>query len=223
MATLLDNLRGTTFVVVDFEALTPTGRPAEPVEVAALALVVRDGRLVEDGRFEALIQPPPDVPITPWDLVHGMSEDALRRAEPAAEVLAGLDRLLSSPPYRLVAQHASTEGGLIARQREYCPTLAATPLLDTIKLAKRVIRGLPSYRLDELLRHYGIPQPCGRHRAMPDVEVTAELFRRLLADGAKAGHWSNLLDLDITAGLRPKPPAPPEVLVQDALFGAASG
>lgn len=27
-----------TFVVIDFEGLTPAGRPAEPIEVAALAL-----------------------------------------------------------------------------------------------------------------------------------------------------------------------------------------
>ena len=40
------------YVVIDFEALTPAGRQAEPTEVAALALVVRDGQLVEDGHFE---------------------------------------------------------------------------------------------------------------------------------------------------------------------------
>jgi hypothetical protein len=38
-----------TFVVIDFEALTPAGRPTEPTEVAAMALVVRDDNLVEEG------------------------------------------------------------------------------------------------------------------------------------------------------------------------------
>ncbi|KAK1178241.1 hypothetical protein B7755_008900 [Streptomyces sp. NBS 14/10] len=49
----------------------------------------------------------------------------------------------------------------------------------------------------ELLRYYGIPKPVHRHRAMPDVEVTAEVFRRLLEEGAAAGHWSTLLEGDI--------------------------
>ncbi|MEU4969104.1 3'-5' exonuclease [Streptomyces smyrnaeus] len=218
MATLIDNLRGTTFVVIDFEALTPAGRPAEPTEVAALALVVRSGRLVEDGRFESLIQPPADVPITARDLARGMSEAALRHASPAATVLARLDQHLVAPPYRLVAQHASAEAGLIARRREHCPTLGATPILDTLKLAKKVIRGMPSYGLDALLRYYGMPPPRGRHRAMPDVEATAEIFRRLLTDGAQAGRWSTLLDLDTTAGLQPKPTAPPDGAVQEELF-----
>ena len=33
----------TTFVVIDFETTTPTGHPAQPVEVAALALRYRHG------------------------------------------------------------------------------------------------------------------------------------------------------------------------------------
>ncbi|MER0477323.1 3'-5' exonuclease [Streptomyces sp. Edi2] len=218
MTALMDNLCGTTFVVIDFEALTPTGRPAEPTEVAALALVVRDGHLVEDGRFESLIQPPSDVPITSRDLAHGMSEAALRRAPVPAVVLAGLDQKLTAPPYRLVAQHASTEAGLIARQRQHCPVLSSTPFLDTLKMAKQVLRGMSSYGLDALLRYYGISQPAGRHRAMPDVEVTADVFRRLLCDGALAGHWSTLLDLDASAGLRPKPETCIDASAQDGLF-----
>jgi DNA polymerase III epsilon subunit-like protein len=212
-----------TFVVIDFEALTPAGRPAEPTEVAAMALVVRDGKLVEDGRFESLIRPPADVPVTARDMSHGITEPALRAAAPAATVLGNLDRLLSTPPYRLVAQHASTEAGLIARQREHCPTLAATALLDTIKMARRTVRGLSSYGLDELLRYYGIPKPVLRHRAMPDVEVTAEVFRRLLEEGAAAGHWSTLLELDAAAGLQPRQRPSSDVTFQDALFGPDSG
>jgi DNA polymerase III subunit epsilon len=218
MEPVIPNLRGTTFVVIDFEALTPPGRPAEPIEVAALALVVRGEQLVEDGRFEALIRPPADVPVTAFDTAQGITETALRQAAPASTVLAGLDRNLASPPYRLVAQHASTEAGLIARQREHCPVLAATPLLDTLKMAKRTIPGLSSYGLDGLLRYYGIPKPVERHRAMPDVEATAEVFRRLLADGARAGHWSSLLDLDAAAGLQPKREHRDEDAVQDVLF-----
>ncbi|MFG3260581.1 hypothetical protein [Streptomyces sp. NPDC048172] len=75
---LLAALHSTTFVVIDFEALTPAGRPAEPTEVAAVALTVREGRWAETGRFESLIQPPSDVPVTARDLAHGMPDAALR-------------------------------------------------------------------------------------------------------------------------------------------------
>lgn len=74
---ILNTLR-CTFLVIDFEALTPTGRPAEPTEVAAMALVVRDGKLVEDGRFESLIRPPADVPVTQRDNVQPAGQGPMR-------------------------------------------------------------------------------------------------------------------------------------------------
>jgi hypothetical protein len=101
------------------------------------------------------------------------------------------------------ARHASTEAGLIGRQAEHCPVLAATPLLDTLRLAKAVVPGLGSYGLDGLLGYYGIPKPAGRHRAMPDVEVTAQVLARLLDDGCAGGRWNTLLELDAVAGLQP--------------------
>ncbi|MFE7527506.1 PolC-type DNA polymerase III, partial [Kitasatospora sp. NPDC057542] len=180
----------TAFVVIDFEGLTPSGRPAEPIEVAALALRADGGRLVEADRFESLIRPPADVPVTPLDTARtGITAALLADAAPAAEVMTRLDANLTRPPYRLVAHHASTEAGMIAHQGMHCPVLAATPLLDTIRLAKAVAPGLGSYGLDTLLGHYGIAKPANRHRAMPDVEVTAQLLARLLTQGCATGRW----------------------------------
>ncbi|MET8768573.1 3'-5' exonuclease [Streptomyces sp. NPDC004658] len=210
----------TTFLVVDFEGLTPAGRPAEPIEVAALALRPVGDRLVEVGRFEELMRPPADVPVTARDVqLKGITQQMLCTARPAAEVLARLDARLTAPPYRLVAHHASTEAGIIGRQAEHCPVLAATPLLDTLRLAKAVVPGLGSYGLDGLLGYYGIPKPAGRHRAMPDAEVTVQVLARLLDDGCADGRWSTLLELDAVAGLQPnqRPHAAPEV-EQCALF-----
>ncbi|MFD7865994.1 PolC-type DNA polymerase III [Streptomyces sp. NPDC059783] len=210
----------TTIVVIDFEGLTPAGRPAEPIEVAALALRADGGRLVEAGRFESLIRPPADVPVTPMDTAQtGLTGALLATAPPAAEVMARLDAYLSAPPYRLVSHHAHTEAGLIARQARHCPVLAATPLIDTIGLAQAVLPHLGSYRLDNLLAHYGIPRPADRHRAMPDVQVTAQILQLLLAEGCATGRWRTMLELEMAAGLQPKrlAPAVPDA-EQSALF-----
>jgi DNA polymerase-3 subunit epsilon len=208
-----------TLVVLDFEGLTPAGRPAEPIEVAALALRPTGGRLAEAGRFEALIRPPADVPVTAMDVQQtGITAKMLATAEPAATVMARLDAHLIAPPYRIVAHHASTEAGLIAHQAAHCPHLASTPLLDTVRLARAVLPGLGSYRLDNLLGYYGIPKPADRHRAMPDVEVTAQVLARLLADGCAAGRWRTLLDLDATAGMQPKHLTLDPEIEQSALF-----
>jgi DNA polymerase-3 subunit epsilon len=216
--TLLARLAAVTFIVIDFEALTPAGQPAEPTEIAAIAFRPKDGRLAEQARFEELIRPPAGIPVTAFDQrMTGITARMLDTARPAADVLATLDQQAASPPRRLVAHHAPTEAGLIGRQRQHCPALAATALLDTVRMARAVIPHLPSYRLDEVLRHYRIPRPAGRHRAMPDAQVTGEVFGRLLADGARLGLWATLTDLDVAAGLQPKA-APCPRPVQEPLF-----
>ncbi|MGQ4402659.1 exonuclease domain-containing protein [Streptomyces hayashii] len=207
MEALMDDPRfaGTTLLVIDFEGLTPIGRPAEPVEVAAPALRPMDGRLVEVGRFEELMRPPADVPLTVMDV-------QLSRASPSSccphqrqrRVVAQLKARLTTPPYRPVAHHASTEVGITARQAEHCPVLAATPLLDTLRLAKAVVPGIGAYGLDSPLDHYGIPKPAGRHRATPDVEVTAQvLIPDSCATGARAAGGARCLSCTRTPDWNP--------------------
>ena len=216
---LLRELDGITFIVIDFEALTPARRPLEPVEVAAIAVACRDGKLAETARFTELMRPPAGVPVTAeFTRITTITAGMLSGARTAREVMADLEERLAVPGRRrLVAHSAPTEAGLLAGQRDHCPQLAATPLLDTVRLARAAAPGLASYRLDSVLGYYGISRPAGRHRALPDTEVTAAVFARLLADGASVPGWAALADLDAAAG---RPPASPRTIppVQDPLF-----
>jgi hypothetical protein len=83
--------------------------------------------------------------------------------------MAALDRLLRAPgedatgwPYRVVAHGAATERTLIFGQREHCPNLAATPPLDSVRLAGTARPAPP--RLTNVTRDLGIPieQPLSR-------------------------------------------------------------
>ncbi|TDC08095.1 3'-5' exonuclease [Nonomuraea longispora] len=207
-----------TYLVVDFEGLTPAGRPAVPVEVAVLALAVAGDGLSPLWSFESLIAPPAEVPVTSSDVrMTGITASMLATAAGPERVMADLDRRLTTPPYRLVAHHAPTEAGLIAHQRRHCPVLAAVPLLDTVRLARALYPELPSHRLDGLMRYLRIEPPGRRHRAMPDVQVTARVFELLMAEGGRTGRWCTLFDLDRVGGLAPKRLASP-VGVQVGLF-----
>jgi DNA polymerase III epsilon subunit-like protein len=211
-----------TYVVIDFEALTPAGRPPVPVEVAAVA-----GRFTqalawqETGRFQSLMRPPADVPVTRFDQAQtGLTTRELAGQPPAAQVMAALDARLARPPYRLVAHSAHTEATLIAGQREHCPVLAATSLLCTVRLSRAAFPELPSHSLDTVLGFLGIPVPPGRHRAMPDTELTIQVLSRALAEGHERRLWASLHDLDATAGIppRPAPDAAGTATAQEALF-----
>jgi len=135
---LLYELSGATFIVIDFEGLTPAGRPPEPVEVAAIALACRGGQLAESGRFTELMRPPVGVPVTgEFTRITAITGGMLSGARPACQVMADLEGQLMEPGRcRLVAHSAPTEAGLLAGQRDHCPRLVATPLLDTVRLAR---------------------------------------------------------------------------------------
>jgi DNA polymerase III epsilon subunit-like protein len=210
------------YVVIDFESLTPAGRPPVPVEVAAVA-----GRFTqalawqETGRFQSLMRPPADVPVTRFDQAQtGLTTRELAGQPPAAQVMAALDARLARPPYRLVAHSAHTEATLIAGQREHCPVLAATSLLCTVRLSRAAFPELPSHSLDTVLRYLGIPVPPGRHRAMPDTELTVQVLTRALAEGHERSLWNSLRELDATAGIGPRPAAngAGSAPAQEALF-----
>lgn len=209
-------LAATTFIVLDFEGTTPTGRPPEPIEVAAVGLRYREGSWQLTARFEALMRPPVHAPVTAFDIVQtGITAQMVADQPSAAEVLARLDTRLTCPPYLLVAHNAPTEAGMVYRYRDACPTLASTHLLDTVRLARHVLPGLPhGYGLDALLRHLAIPRPKNRHRAMPDVEATIAVFCRLIDEACSLGEPSSVQGLMSLAGYQAKATRP----VQESIF-----
>lgn len=192
----------TTFVVIDFEATTPTGYPAQPIEVAALALRYQRGGWATVGRYSSLIQPPTFAPVTPAVTAQtGLTPEQVQQAPTPAEALGALDRRFTAGTrYLLVAQHAATEANLIHNQRAHCPALARVDLLDTIPIAKHLVPGLPNYRLDTLLAHFSIPLPADRHRATADVDVTAQVFTRLVSAAVETFQPSDLVGLVKIAG-----------------------
>lgn len=206
----------TTFVVIDFEATTPTGYPAQPIEVAALALRYEEGAWTTVGRGTSLIRPPAFAPVTPAVTAQtGLTPEQVKQAPSPAEALGALDRrFTASNRYLLVAQHAATEAKLIHNQREHCPALARVDLLDTIPFAKHLVPGLPNYKLDTLLAHFSIKQPADRHRAAADVDVTAQVFFRLVSAADEDAQLSDLAALVKIAGRTAKCNMP----AQDGLF-----
>jgi DNA polymerase-3 subunit epsilon len=157
--------------------------------------------------------------VTPADTAQtGLTPEQLRQAPSPADALGALDRRFTAGNrYLLVAQHAATEANVIDNQREHCPALARVDLLDTIPFAKHLIPGLPNYKLDTLLAHFSIKQPADRHRAYADVDVTAQVFFRLISAADENAQLSDLAALVKIAGRTAKCNMP----VQGGLFDIA--
>jgi DNA polymerase III epsilon subunit-like protein len=211
-----EGFRATTFHVIDFETTTPRGYRPEPIEVAVVSLRAHGGQLTETAAFTELMRPPGHAPVTPFDTAQtGITPQMVAARPPASHVLAALDSRLSDPqPWLLVAHHAPTEASVIYSYRQHCPRLAATDLLDTVRLARAVYPGLHSHGLDALRDHLKIARPPDRHRALADTRLTVQLFQRLIGDGADAGLWDTLQQLRRTGGYQAKATMPR----QEALF-----
>jgi len=175
---------------------------------------MEDSRLVKPDRFSALMRPPDHARFTRFDTEQtGITPRMLADRPPAGKVLAMLDTALPGPPLLLVAHNAATEAGILYDYADYCPRLSTTDFLDTVRLARVAYPQLPSHRLDTLIQHLGIPRPIDRHRALPDVEITVQVFARLVADTARAGVWTTLAHLRRIGGYEPKAARPRQELL----------
>jgi DNA polymerase III epsilon subunit-like protein len=79
----------------------------------------------------------------------------------------------------LVAHNARFDTAFLRAEFERCGHGSLElPSLDTVTLARRILRGVPDYKLGTLCNILGIAP--GGHRALGDALATAELFRQLV-------------------------------------------
>ena len=191
------------FVVTDTET---TGSKAEEHRIIEVGAVkVLGGEVV--GRFSQLVNPERAVPGRIHQLT-GISTAMVYRQPTAAEVLPCFLDFLGDGV--LVAHNLPFDLRFLNAElaRTGRPPLA-NPTLCTLRLARRLLRGLRSKGLTAVADHYGIPVR-GRHRGLGDAEATAEVLLRFFRQLAFQHEIETLDDLlafqHSTYGKSKKPP-----------------
>lgn len=160
------------YAVIDVE-----GNGHQPPDLVELAIVpIIDGVIGEP--IDWMVRP--DQPITPMARrIHGITNDELVGTDTFADVRESvLDALRVDA---VVAHAAHVDVGVLQRKLNgwQCPEV-----LDTLKLARRLRPGLPSYKLGALVNTYhladDLPAAMKPHRADYDALVTARLFVQLV-------------------------------------------
>lgn len=166
-------LEDVTFVVTDTETTGLKAGEHRLIEVAAVK--VRGGEVVE--RFAQLINPERSVPRFITEMT-GITTALLFRQPTAAAVLPRYRDFLGDGV--LVAHNLTFDLRFLAAEldRLALPPLD-NPTLCTLRLARRLLNGLPSKGLDAVAGFLGIPIP-GRHRAEGDAEATAQVLLHFL-------------------------------------------
>lgn len=151
--------------------------PIEPVEITALdfdrdAIIGERTWLCNPGR-----------PMNPYAIaIHGLTDDDVAGA-PGFETFA--PEIHRSLHGKVVVGHG-VHGDMHILVRKI-PQLNGTRCIDTLKLAKAVAPGLPSYRLFDLVDHLGLKVPTpigarGKHSSSVDALAARQLLLRLIED-----------------------------------------
>lgn len=166
------------YAVVDVE-----GNGHQPPDLVELAVVpIVDGVIGESVTW--LFQP--DQPITPMARrIHGISNDTVADAPIFASLAADVHARLAGAV--IVAHNAGVDLGVLRRK---LPGFAPDDVLDTLRLARRLLPDQPNHRLGSLVSAldlaHGLPPGLRPHRAGYDALVTARLFVYLTDSAAAA-------------------------------------
>ncbi len=208
------------FAVVDVE--TTGMRAGGDDRITEIAVVVVRGNRREVV-LDSLINPGRAIPPAVCAITH--ITDAMVKDAPAFADLA--DRVVAALAGRVfVAHNARFDWGFVSAEIRRARDLALDgPQLCTVRLARRLVRGVRSCGLDNLTQHFGFENPA-RHRAAGDAMVTADLLARLLRLAREEGA-ATLQDLSAIAlrrtraGRRTRTARPTEPRADSALEGPA--
>lgn len=173
------DIKEQTFMVIDFETVTPKGVPPEPIQ---LGLVQIDNLQVSQTKQKSwFIKPPSFAPLTRFDTQQtGITEKDLEKAKNSNEIFNILEEVCGRNDYVFIAQNANYELSICKRFYEGREKLSKIKFVDTIKLAKLAFPNEKSYKLDRLAELFSIEIPQTRHTALTDCVLTGEIFIKLV-------------------------------------------
>lgn len=191
-------LREVTFCAVDLETTSGSWRDGEIVEIGAIK--ARGGEIL--GTFETFVQPSVDLP-PEIQMLTGITPRHLADAPPLPAVLPTFVEFCGTSVF--VAHNARFDKSFIdaaCRRLDY--EISAAPIVDTVRLARRLLRNeVRSNGLHTLAAHFQTEhKPC--HRAFADAAACLEVLWALIERGAAYG-ITTLADLLQIQSVRSNP------------------
>lgn len=164
-----------SYVVFDVET---TGLSAAYDTIIELAAVKMQNGVVVD-RFESFSDPHMPLSAKIKELT-GITDEMLQGAPELIDVLTDFKAFIEGST--LVAHNARFDMGFLQTGfRKFNLGDITNPVIDTLELARNVVKGLRNYRLNTLCAHYNI-ELISHHRAVYDAESTGHLLWRMLRE-----------------------------------------
>ncbi len=171
-----------SYTVFDTETtgLEP-GKGDQILQIGATRLV--NGKLRRQESFEQLVDPQRDIPAAGIP-IHGITPAMVRGQPVIAAVLPAFHAFAQDTV--LVAHNAAFDMRFLQLQEAATGLRFDQPVLDTLLLSAVVHPAQASHRLEDIAGRLGVAV-LGRHTALGDALVTAEVFLRLIPLLAEQG------------------------------------
>lgn len=161
------------FAIVDIET---TGSYAAGSGITEIAIVIHDGQEVL-STYETLINPQRPIPRFIQSLT-GISPEMVANAPSFDEVAGQIHELLQDKIF--VAHNVNFDFSFVKHHLERCGYPFDARKLCTVRMARKIVPGFPSYSLGRLCHSLEI-EHNDHHRAGGDAKATATLFAMLTA------------------------------------------
>jgi DNA polymerase-3 subunit epsilon len=159
-----------------FDTETTGLQPAEDEIIAIGAVRVVNGRLLRQETFDRLVDPGRPVPAASRR-IHGITPDMLRGQPTIDDVLPAFARFAADTV--LVGHNVSFDLAFLRPKQARAGVLLDQPVLDTLLLSALVHPDHDEHTMEAMADRLGVAV-VGRHSALGDALLTAELFVRLL-------------------------------------------
>ena len=168
-------LASLTYTVFDTETtgLNPSDGD-EIIQIGATRIV--NGRLLRHESFEQLVDPRRSIPRETIP-IHGITPEMVRGQPDITQVLPAFHAFARDTV--LVAHNAAFDMRFLQLKERSAGVVFDQPVLDTLLLSAVVHPQQTSHSLEDIAARFGIPV-LGRHTALGDAFVTAEVFLRLI-------------------------------------------
>ena len=205
------NILNTEYIVFDVETTGLSVVEGDRI-IELAALRIRGGQTVDS--IISLINPGRPIPLSAQE-INKITEDMVADAPRPEEILPQM--ISFSANACLVAHNASFDIKFLSYQLALMgrKLYDATPVVDTMKMARELLPYLSSYRLESVANSLGV-RVGNTHRAQADAELTAMAFNRLLAMASDRG-VKDLKDLVARFGVE-KPAFKMSAAAQGFLF-----
>lgn len=160
------------YAIVDIET---TGGNASHSRITEIAIRIHNGVTILE-RWETLINPQKDIP-TPIFALTGINNELVKNAPIFDDVAETIFQMLTNRVF--VAHNVNFDYSFVRHQLEESGYKWKASKLCTVRAARKIRPGIPSYSLGKLCRFLDIPLE-NQHRAGGDADATAILFTKLI-------------------------------------------